>query len=64
MKLIAWVVLSATLSGTSGCATSKVGNFCDVASPIRPSKADVVTDGTKIQIIKHNKYGADHCGWV
>lgn len=47
----------------SGCATEPVGDFCGVASAIRPSRADVLTDGTKRQILAHNEYGAATCGW-
>lgn len=50
------------MSGTSGCART-IGDFCDVASPIRPAKADQVADTTKAQVIAHNLYGAQHCGW-
>jgi hypothetical protein len=46
----------------AGCATTS-GDFCDVASAIRPSVDDSVTDGTKRQIIAHNEFGAKVCGW-
>lgn len=45
-----------------GCQTTS-GNFCDVASPIRPSVQDGMTDGTKRQVIAHNVYGERSCGW-
>lgn len=37
---------------------------CDWAGPIRPSAADVLTDGTARQILTHNKKGAQFCGWT
>ncbi|EFO30914.1 putative bcepGomrgp75 [Roseibium sp. TrichSKD4] len=45
----------------STCATAS--NFCDFANPIRPSVHDVVTDGTKRQIVKLNEFGIRECGW-
>lgn len=53
----------ASVSLTAGCATTTGGDFCDVASAIRPSTADALTDGTTEQILKHNRYGAQACGW-
>lgn len=52
----------AGVSLMAGCATTS-GDFCDVASAIRPSVHDVLTDGTTEQILKHNRYGARACGW-
>ncbi|MBG6211781.1 hypothetical protein IWQ49_006472 [Labrenzia sp. EL_126] len=34
-----------------------------MADPIRPSVEDRVTYGTKSQIVSHNEYGRDVCGW-
>ncbi len=53
----------ASMSLTAGCATTTGGNFCDVASAIRPSVEDRLTEGTAEQILKHNRYGAQACGW-
>lgn len=50
------------LSLMAGCATAS-GDFCGVASPIRPSVRDVLTDGTASQILAHDKVGARLCGW-
>lgn len=36
---------------------------CDWAEPIRPSRADVLTDGTLEQIVAHNEIGERLCGW-
>ncbi|WP_198010727.1 hypothetical protein [Kaistia granuli] len=38
-------------------------SFCDTSRPIRPSVDDQFTDGTARQILKHNTYGAQACGW-
>lgn len=51
------------MSLTVGCATVPSGDFCSVASPIRPSVKDVLTDGTAAQILTHDKTGAKLCGW-
>jgi hypothetical protein len=55
-------LIISTVFFLSGCATDR-GGFCDVASAIRPSQADVMSDGTKRQIVAHNDYGAKTCGW-
>ena len=47
----------------AGCVTTVNGDFCDTSSPIRPSVEDRLTDGTASQILKHNTYGAQNCGW-
>lgn len=62
-KLMALGLLLLTSSLLHGCATTSEGNFCDVASAIRPSVDDTLTPGTKTQILKHDTYGAAHCGW-
>ncbi|QDZ10500.1 hypothetical protein FPZ08_06905 [Devosia ginsengisoli] len=59
ISLAAMMLMSVLLAG---CATTS-GDFCDVASPIRPSVQDQVTDGTKRQIVAHNDYGSRACGW-
>ncbi|UXN73360.1 hypothetical protein N8D56_21170 [Devosia sp. A8/3-2] len=63
MKLTKWAALISTATILNGCATTTPGDFCLVASPIRPSVEDQVTDGTKRQIVSHNAYGAAACGW-
>lgn len=50
------------------CATGLAGGCvtadpCSWARPIRPSVADVLTDGTVRQILAHNETGAKVCGW-
>ena len=51
---------------TAGCAIEPRGgrDVCDWAEPIRPSRADVLSDGTLAQIVAHNEVGARLCGWV
>jgi len=62
-KLIVWVPVFVGASLMAGCGTTQKGEFCDVASPIRPSVSDSLSDGTAEQILKHNRYGAMACGW-
>lgn len=47
---------------TSGCVTG-TADECAWARPILPSAADVLTRGTKEQIVAHNEAGAALCGW-
>jgi hypothetical protein len=54
--------MTLTLVLLGGCATT-TGDFCDVASAIRPSKHDGMTEGTQKQVLAHNTYGARYCGW-
>jgi hypothetical protein len=54
-----------TIGLTAGCATDLWAprDDCDWAEPIRPSRDDVLTDGTLAQIVAHNEVGARLCGW-
>lgn len=63
-KLTVWVPVFVSASLMAGCVTTVNGDFCDVARPIRPSVTDTLSDGTVDQILKHNRYGAETCGWV
>jgi hypothetical protein len=48
----------------AGCAIDPgVGSGCDWAEPIRPSRADQLSEGTARQILAHNETGAQLCGW-
>jgi hypothetical protein len=58
-------LLIATVALIAGCATEylRPGQMvCDWAAPIRPSRADQLTDGTARQILTHNETGARLCG--
>lgn len=55
-------MLPLMMSLIAGCATSS-GDFCDVADPLRPSADDRLTAGTKMQMLKINRYGEKACGW-
>ena len=57
------LTLSAAL--TAGCGTDPrfFRDDCDWAEPIRPSRADVLTDDTLGQIVVHNEIGERLCGW-
>lgn len=64
MKYIRSIALMSILASLGGCATAAGnGDFCSVASPIRPSVQDVLTDGTARQILAHDETGAKLCGW-
>ena len=62
-KTLTALILSAAL--TAGCAIDPRGlrDECDWAEPIRPSRADVLSDGTLAQIVAHNEVGSRLCGW-
>lgn len=64
LRLPALLIATAALS--AGCAIEypRPGQMvCDWAAPIRPSRADQLTDGTARQILTHNETGARLCGW-
>lgn len=57
-------LLSVTVALLAGCGTDgRYQTDCDWAEPIRPSRADQLTDGTARQILVHNESGAQLCGW-
>lgn len=58
------LLLIAAASFLAGCATNK-GSLCDGWKPIRPTAAEVndLTDGTVHQILAHNRFGQQNCGW-
>ena len=58
-------MLILTAAWIAGCAGRNVGDFCDVASPIRPSvgAAAAMDRDDKTAIVKHNEYGEKVCGW-
>jgi len=55
-----WMMPVLMLSLISGCATSS-GNYCDLGRSINPSRSDVLTKGTKEQIVENNKIYASIC---
>jgi len=65
MKFATLTALSLIAVLTAGCATAPLllRNDCDWAEPIRPSRDDVLTDGTLEQIVAHNEIGERLCGW-
>lgn len=50
-----------TLSGGPGTG----GSFCDIASPMRPSRSQIATMSVeeKRQALTMLRYGRAHCGW-
>jgi len=65
MKFVTLTALTLTAVLTAGCATNEwpPRDDCDWAEPIRPSRDDVLTDGTLAQIIAHNEIGEQLCRW-
>ena len=65
MKFATLTALTLTIGLTAGCAIEPrwVHDDCDWAEPIRPSRADVLTDGTLAQIVAHSEIGERLCGW-
>ena len=50
----------------AGCGTqSYQGDFCLLATPLRPNGAawDVADQSFKQQIVLHNETGVELCGW-
>ncbi|WP_342163957.1 hypothetical protein [Methylobacterium sp. SD21] len=68
MRAVLRATLLASVLSTmlmAGQCTTTSGNFCDVASPRRPSRGQiaVMSDEAKRQDLAFNRYGAEHCGW-
>lgn len=66
MRFATLLVLISTAALTAGCVTTAprpIRSDCDWAEPIRPSREDVLTDGTLAQIVAHNEVGERICGW-
>ena len=59
------ILLIAIAALTAGCGIEPrfLREDCDWAQPIRPSRADVLSENTKIQILAHTEIGARLCGW-
>jgi len=55
--LLAGIMLSACTQ------TMPSGSDCDWAQPIRPSRQDILSEGTMAQIVAHNAVGEQVCGW-
>ncbi len=56
------------LLAVSACSKSPIGDFCDIAEPIRfdrtVAEAVVAVDRTAAERIDaQNRYGEQHCGW-
>ena len=56
--LVGLMLLSACAGGSA-----RGLDVCGPWEPVRPSAADVLTDGTARQILAHNEVGAALCGW-
>ncbi len=57
------LILTAVLSAGCGIDSRDLRDDCDWAEPIRPLRADALTDETLKQIVAHNEIGARLCGW-
>lgn len=49
----------------SACSPRVMGNYCDIAQPIRPTAQDVDTMSDQLadQILTHDRTGEALCGW-
>lgn len=65
MKLKPLILLIVIAALTAGCGIDRrfLREDCDWAQPIRPSRADVLSENTKTQILTHNEIGARLCRW-
>lgn len=65
-RLLGWIMLAGMLVSILGCATKTVviDTACTSFKTIWPSRQDVLTPGTKGQIIAHNETWEAHCGPV
>ncbi len=63
LRMLTALILIGAL--TAGCATvpRHLRSDCDWAEPIRPSRNDVLSDGTLAQIVAHNEIGERVCHW-
>ena len=64
MRLMTLGLVLSITALNAGCVKMS-GDFCSVASPIRPSRAAAVAmdDADKRAILKLNEFGAAQCGW-
>lgn len=60
--LIAVMMMLFATGCATGTATRYVDTSCAWVEPIRPSKYDVLTDGTARQILNHNESWRAVCG--
>ena len=63
MKFATLILLLVTSVLTSGCATSNTCAGWDKLGPVKPSRKDVLTDGTKDQILAINEFGKRQGCW-
>lgn len=69
--LMTMSAILATLLGAGSCATGQIvapvaaHPECAGWSPIRLSSADVgvLSDGAVTQVLAHNRFGEQRCGW-
>ena len=62
-KALIGLILSAALTAGCGIDPRALREDCDWGEPIRPSRHDVLSEGTLSQIVVHNEIGARLCGW-
>lgn len=64
--LVIIALLALTACATTPTGGGKGGAFCDVAKPLTPSAGDAesLSIGLGRQVIAHNRYGEQACGWT
>ena len=58
------IFLFVVMSALTACVTPS-GTFCDIAKPIRPSKAEIaqLSDDQVKALLAHNRKGQKLCRW-
>lgn len=59
------IVASLLLAGCQATIAPATGDWCDVNEPRRHTKEVIVVMSEKElnELIAHNRYGAERCGW-
>lgn len=62
-RLLGWLMLLGMAASLLGCATKPlvIDTACTSFKTIWPSRQDILTPGTKDQIIAHNETWVAHC---
>lgn len=63
--LIAPVLTTMLMAGQCTTTGGRGSSFCETARPQRPSLAEIrtMTPARQREVLAHNEYGANQCGW-